>query len=88
MLDAELLADVYINLTRGQDALLMAEEPEPSASAGAIAMPSLDLKSIKLPVLRANAQELEAHDDVIKQMDKSSGGKVAWRNFEIESANP
>ena len=88
LLDAELLADVYINLTRGQDALLMAEEPEQAAGAGAIAMPSLDLKSIKLPVLRANAQELEAHDDVLKQMDKSSGGKVAWKKFESESVAP
>ncbi|RGE41411.1 DNA polymerase III subunit epsilon [Comamonas testosteroni] len=83
LLDAELLADVYINLTRGQDALLMAEEP--AEAAGAIAMPSVDLSSIKLPVLRANAQELELHADVLKQMDKSSGGKTAWRGFEPEA---
>ena len=81
-----MLADVYINLTRGQDALLMSEEPSDSPATGAIAVPSLDLKSIKLPVLRANEQELEAHQDVLKQMDKSSGGKVAWRGFEPEAA--
>ncbi|MDR2300414.1 MAG: DNA polymerase III subunit epsilon [Comamonas sp.] len=86
LLDSELLADVYINLTRGQDALLMSEEPSDSLTAGAIAIPSLDLKSIKLPVLRANEQELGAHQDVLKQMDKSSGGKVAWHGFEPEAA--
>jgi DNA polymerase-3 subunit epsilon len=48
---------------------------------------SVDLSSFK-PVLRANEQEQAAHDDVLKQMDKSSGGKTAWRNFENVSANP
>jgi DNA polymerase-3 subunit epsilon len=32
-----------------------------------------------LPVLAANAQELAAHDDVLKQLDKASGGKTVWR---------
>ena len=86
LLDSELLADVYINLTRGQDALLMADEPAEAATAGAIAIPSVDLSSVKLPVLRANEQELELHLDVLKQMDKSSGGKTAWRGFEPEAA--
>ena len=88
LLDSELLADVYINLTRGQDALLIGDDSSESASEGAIAMPTLDMKSIKLPVLRANAQELELHQDVLTQMDKSSGGKTAWRSFENESVTP
>jgi DNA polymerase III subunit epsilon len=32
-----------------------------------------------LPVLEANAQELTAHEDVLAQIDKSSGGKTTWR---------
>jgi DNA polymerase-3 subunit epsilon len=39
LLDAELLADVYINLTRGQDALLMTEEPADAPAAGAMSLP-------------------------------------------------
>ncbi len=76
LLDAELLADVYINLTRGQDALLMDVADMPAAG-GAVAR--ADLSGFSLPVLQANEQELAAHEDVLAQMDKASGGKTVWR---------
>ncbi|MEG0052956.1 MAG: DNA polymerase III subunit epsilon [Comamonas sp.] len=82
LLDAELLADVYINLTRGQDALIVAEEPSEAEAAGAIAIPSVDLSTFKLQVVRANEQELQAHAEVLTQLDKSSGGKTVWRQLE------
>ena len=76
LLDAELLADVYINMTRGQDALLMdAGSPD---EAGVVAV-QIDLRGFILPVVAANAQELSGHDDVLVQIDKSSGGKTLWR---------
>ena len=76
LLDAELLADVYINLTRGQDALIMeAAQPEPGVKDAA----RVNLSGFELPVLLANASELAAHDDVLTQLDKSSGGKTVWR---------
>jgi DNA polymerase-3 subunit epsilon len=76
LLDAELLADVYINLTRGQDALLM---DIGSPQEGGIAVVQMDLRGFVLPVVAANAQELDGHEDVLMQMDKSSGGKTLWR---------
>ena len=76
LLDAELLADVYINMTRGQDALLM---DVGSPSEGGIKVVQIDLSSFVLPVLEANAQELTAHDEVLVQIDKSSSGKTLWR---------
>jgi len=76
LLDAELLADVYINLTRGQDALLMDAIPAANAAAHTN---HLDLRSFVLPVLEANAQEMAAHEDVLAQIDKASGGKTTWR---------
>lgn len=78
LLDAELLADVYINMTRGQDALLMdagAEEVEGPTAA------RVDLQGFALPVITANAQELAAHDEVLAQLDKASGGKTQWRKI-------
>ena len=78
LLDAELLADVYINMTRGQDALLM--DAGSTDEAGVVAE-QIDLRGFVLPVVAANAQELVAHEDVISQLDKSSGGKTLWRNF-------
>jgi len=76
LLDAELLADVYICLTRGQDALLMDTGSEDSAGPSLV---QIDLRTIALPVLAANEQEIIAHDDVLKQIDKSSGSKTVWR---------
>jgi DNA polymerase-3 subunit epsilon len=79
LLDAELLADVYINMTRGQDALLM-EVADDAAQGSSVVR--LDLRQFDLPVLSASEQELAAHDDVMKQIDKASGGKSVWRALE------
>jgi len=77
LLDAELLADVYINLTRGQDALLMDARSTPEAQG--VAVDRLDLRGLELPVIAASVQELGEHEEVLLQLDKSSGGKTQWR---------
>ncbi len=76
LLDAELLADVYINLTRGQNVLLMDDISGQDANGQAVQL--LDLRVYDLPVLRADAQEIAAHEDLLKQIDKSSNGKTVW----------
>ena len=80
LLDAELLADVYINMTRGQEALLIDAGDAPT-HVQTVSV-SVDLSTFVLPVLPANAQELAAHADVLSQLDKSSGGKTIWRQTE------
>jgi DNA polymerase-3 subunit epsilon len=79
LLDAELLADVYINMTRGQDALLIDVMDDVSQGSS---LERLDLSQFDLPVLSASEHELAAHDDVMKQIDKASGGKSVWRALE------
>lgn len=80
LLDAELLADVYINMTRGQNALVMPDEDDAKASSNAgDVVPLVNLSSFKLPVLRANEQELAAHVAILEQIDKASGDKTIWR---------
>jgi DNA polymerase-3 subunit epsilon len=76
LLDAELLADVYINLTRGQDALLI--DMGDNDSIGGI-ITRVDLTAFTLPVLLANDKEAAEHEEVLKQLDKASGGKTVWR---------
>ena len=76
LLDAELLADVYINLTRGQNTFLM-EAVSAGQAIGNSA--GIDLSGFDLPVLLANLAEVAAHDDVLMQLDKSSSGKTVWR---------
>jgi DNA polymerase-3 subunit epsilon len=45
----------------------------------------VDLTGFDLPVVLANTQELGAHDDVLGQIDKSSGGKTLWKK-QVENA--
>jgi DNA polymerase III subunit epsilon len=80
LLDAELLADVYINLTRGQDALLMETETGLDSSGNAIKM---DFTQLKLKVIAPNTEELQAHEEVLSQIDKASGDKTLWRKLSI-----
>lgn len=76
LLDAELLADVYINLTRGQNTLVM--DVGGTAPDGA-ALPVIDLSGFDLPLLIANDQELAAHDQLLADIDKASKGRTVWR---------
>jgi len=76
LLDAELLADVYINLTRGQEALLMEVGSANSADTGIV---QIDLNAIELPVLQANEPESIAHEEVLRQIDIASGNQTVWR---------
>ena len=76
LLDAELLADVYINLTRGQDALLI--DVGAHDHIGGITT-RIDLAQFTLSVLLASEQESAAHEEVLQQLDQASGGKTLWR---------
>jgi DNA polymerase-3 subunit epsilon len=64
-------------MTRGQEALLIDAGDAPSDNKTVLVQ--VDLSRYALPVLPANAQELAAHDEVLAQLDKSSGGKTVWR---------
>ena len=85
LLDAELLADVYINLTRGQNSLMMDVGSPVQSSQTKV---NVDLRTFELPVLIASEQERDAHEKVLALLDKSSRGKTVWRleNREIEKA--
>jgi DNA polymerase-3 subunit epsilon len=76
LLDAELLADVFIYMTRGQDALLI--EVEDSSDSKKLA-DAIDMQSLKLTVISATEQELGAHEEVLVQIDKASNGQTLWR---------
>lgn len=82
-LDAQLLADVYINLTRGQDALLIDVASDEPALGGNIV--AVDLRSFTLPVILAAEQEIAAHEDLLAQLDKSSKGKTLFRQLDLQA---
>ncbi|RMX07635.1 DNA polymerase III subunit epsilon [Corticibacter populi] len=84
LLDSELLAQVYINLTRGQDALLMDADETPSTTN--VDTRREDLSRIALPVIRASAEELAAHESMLDGIGKETGGKVIWRPDPAQAA--
>ena len=77
LLDAELLADAYIYMTRGQDALLIEVEDSNDTKKRADA---IDMQSLKLTVINASEQELAAHEEVLLQIDKASNNQTVWRS--------
>lgn len=84
LLDAELLAEVYLAMTRGQNTLVIDMlETGDGASAEAVAV---DLSALELPVLLATEAEASAHAGVLKEIDKASGGKTVWTREAPEAA--
>ena len=84
LLDAELLADVYINLTRGQNSLMMDVSPAKDVQEN---LPAIDLSQLTLTLLVADDAELSAHDLLLADLDKSSKGKTVWRLVEAEAVH-
>lgn len=76
LLDAGLLAEVYIRMTRGQESLMI-EARGPSASEAALA--AVDVARLELCVIEADAAELAAHDALLAEIDKASEGHTVWR---------
>ena len=76
LLDAELLADVYINLTRGQNSLMIeVDSPMQNHEKEVV----IDLSVFELPVLHASAHERAAHENMLLIVDKVSRGKTIWQ---------
>lgn len=82
LLDAELLADVYINLTRGQNALLIDSDMN---ADGSPLDTKTDFSQFNLKRVVPDAHELQAHEDVLQQIDKASGGKTVWRSVSLQA---
>jgi len=77
LLDAELLADVYICMTRGQNALLMQED---SAHQVQHESADVDLSQFDLPVIVSTDQECNEHLNAMAMMVKASGGQSVWQS--------
>lgn len=84
LLDARLLADVYLAMTGGQVTLTLAAAV---VSAAASAQARALRPKIDLPVVRATAQEVEAHEHSLALIDKASGGKCVWKALTVAATN-
>ena len=77
LLDAQILAEVYLMMTGGQTALALPDE-EQAEEIVEVDLGDLDLSNLELRVVKASADELAAHEKMLDLLDKKSGQSV-WR---------
>jgi len=78
LLDARILADVYLAMTGGQGALTLhaeAGEADRESKAGR----ARKRLPVEIPVIRATAEELAAHEQALDAVAKASKGKCLFR---------
>jgi DNA polymerase-3 subunit epsilon len=80
LLDAELLADVYLSMTRGQNSLSMDIEVE--AMVGGELLEAVPLGEII--VVAASAEEDAQHQKLLAGLDKAAKGTCVWRNYSAQ----
>lgn len=80
LLDAEILADVYLLMTGGQTALSLGGNQSANKDSGSTANEIRRLLPTRkpLPVLRVSQGELELHDQKLASINKSSAGNCIW----------
>lgn len=78
LLDAGLLAEVYIRLTRGQNSLVIDGTDQ---GASETLLEAIDFSQLVLRVIAADESEAGAHEKLLGEIDKASGGKTVWRQM-------
>lgn len=77
LLDAELLAYVYLQMTGGQRGLEW-DGSGSDASGNANAEPTQQSIAYHLPIITASADEIEAHKAYLTMLEKKSNGECLW----------
>ena len=83
LLDAEILADVYLVMTSGQSSLSLKEESTGVAN-GNFKKRQVDPNRQRIPVLSASSDELRHHQDRLKEIEKQSPDGCLWLQLEAE----
>ena len=82
LLDAEILADVYLAMTRQQSSMFVREVAGAAPSPTQPVRRPLQRNRPPLPVIRADVGECAEHARYLEMLDKSSGGACVWRRLE------
>ena len=83
LVDCELLSEVYLWMTRGQESLVMELDVDlPFGEDG-----SMDLEPKSMIVKRANEQEIEAHQNFLDELEKAAKGGGLWRHLETATGD-
>jgi len=89
LLDAQILADVYLAMTGGQVGLALSETAAlANSAAGAQAIRVLVRPETPLRVVMATEEETLAHESMLTLIVKASGGRCLWKPAAIAAAAP
>ncbi len=80
LLDSELLADVWLAMTRGQDGLTMDFGDDEDRGADGLQLERFDPLTLK--VASASAADLAAHEAYLQGLDKAAGKPCVWREIQ------
>ena len=84
LLDAEILADVYLVMTSGQSSLLLSED-ESEGSNRRRRNKKRDVQREKIAVIKAGEDELAAHEQRLQDLAESSDQGCLWLQLEAEA---
>ncbi len=88
LLDAEILAEVYIAMTRGQESLIMDLAPAADTPTAEQEAPITIRPNKPLRVVRATPDEIAAHEDTLNKIRKESKGSCVWTGEKSEFPPP
>ena len=80
LLDAEILADVYLAMTGGQTTLLL-DASNLQVSENAKKHSSIDVTALSLPIIKPNHLEMKNHVEWIKRLDQKVTGECVWSHL-------
>jgi DNA polymerase-3 subunit epsilon len=83
LLDARILAEVYLAMTGGQAKLTLSAESDTARSRARQTAPTRLGGGLRIIVIRPNEAELAAHEHVLALLDKESGGRTVWRKLQM-----
>src|SRR5690606_13356156 len=83
LLDAEILADVYLRMTGGQTTLGLGTE-EGGGQRRETVIRKIEIERGVLTVSRLSAEELDAHQRFLARINKASGNRCVWAETEIK----
>jgi len=81
LLDARILAEVYLAMTGGQAVLTLSAESDTARSRARQTAPARYAEGARIMVIRPSELELAAHEHVLALLDKASGGQTVWRRL-------
>jgi DNA polymerase III subunit epsilon len=80
LLDAQILADVYLAMTGGQNSLLLESDTARQGDSQSMRGTATANRAVSLPVVLPTEAESVAHEKLLAVISKASGGRCLWRN--------